>query len=370
MNLKSSYNIVFLGKAGVGKSSLINYLFNAQVAKAALGKPQTPFGFHEHKQEVNGVNFTFFDSSGIEVKNHSQWLGLLDREFENRNTDKPAYDWFHSIIYCVSSAGRFEDIDIDVIKKCISKGYRVIIALTWADSLSKEKVQEYQDVILHTFNKSEVTIIPVCSVETETHFGKTHKFGGNEIINEVIENFWHLIVQKLPKRCTHLLNTIVNNWEREQSSLIDNRLSGIGGYFSINSTHEEIKTNSDSFTSSIQKQIETVIKSETILTFSIFEHFSKALNISAELDAINFKVNPDKIYTKEQFGGLVEGFIWSGLATFFIGELIGLSKFRVSGEIHDDLKKYAGSIRTELDKIEMKFKEVLEKNIVVKLQHK
>ena len=65
MNLQSSYNIVFLGKAGVGKSSLVNYLFNAQLADPQLGRPQTPFGFHEHKQDINGVNFTFLILQGL-----------------------------------------------------------------------------------------------------------------------------------------------------------------------------------------------------------------------------------------------------------------------------------------------------------------
>src|SRR5205085_8836883 len=40
------YNLVVVGKAGVGKSELINYLFGKEIVKTGIGKPITKIGFH------------------------------------------------------------------------------------------------------------------------------------------------------------------------------------------------------------------------------------------------------------------------------------------------------------------------------------
>lgn len=365
----SSYNIVFLGKTGVGKSSLINYLFDTDVAPTGLGKPVTPFGFHVYTKIVNDINFNFYDSSGIEVENYKQWIDLLSDEFSARDVSKPAFDWFHAMIYGLSCAGRFEEADEKIIKQCVDKGYHVIISLTWADSISKEKIDAYKDVIYHSFNKSEVTVIPVCSVASETMFGHTKRFGRDEMMNSIVENFWHLIMNKLPKRCTHIFNSKINSWRGEQGKIIDNMLSGIIGYFTINSTQKAIKENCEIFTKDLEVQITEVIKQESILTFSIFDHFSKSLNISTELDLMSLTINPGTMQEKEQFWNLLGGIVFSGLG-FFILEIFGMSKFMVSGSIEEALDAYVANLRSQIDDIEIKFHDRLEKNITIRLQKK
>ena len=47
-------NILILGKTGVGKSSLLNYICGKQLAEAGAGKPKTGKGIYEYSATING----------------------------------------------------------------------------------------------------------------------------------------------------------------------------------------------------------------------------------------------------------------------------------------------------------------------------
>ena len=45
---KIKTNILIAGKSGVGKSSLLNYIFGEEVSPTGAGKPVTAEGLHEY----------------------------------------------------------------------------------------------------------------------------------------------------------------------------------------------------------------------------------------------------------------------------------------------------------------------------------
>ena len=49
---KIKTNILIAGKSGVGKSSLLNYIFGEEVAETGAGKPVTAEGLHEYSFEL------------------------------------------------------------------------------------------------------------------------------------------------------------------------------------------------------------------------------------------------------------------------------------------------------------------------------
>ena len=108
----TNYNIAIIGQTGVGKSSLINYLFGSEVAKSGIGRPVTTNGFHEINHKIKDMSVKIYDSWGLEVGKEEQWLKELNTELKKRGIDKPASDWFHSIFYCIAaSGGRIQDAD-------------------------------------------------------------------------------------------------------------------------------------------------------------------------------------------------------------------------------------------------------------------
>ncbi|WP_100403604.1 GTPase [Bacillus sp. FJAT-42315] len=62
-------NVAIIGQSGVGKSSLINYIFGEEVRDAGVGKPVTEQGFHEQEIVLDGIPITMYDSWGLEADN-------------------------------------------------------------------------------------------------------------------------------------------------------------------------------------------------------------------------------------------------------------------------------------------------------------
>jgi hypothetical protein len=63
-------------------------------------------------------------------------------------------------------------------------------------------------------------------------------------------------------------------------------------------------------------------------------------NIFVNLNTIVFDIYVEAIKSKNQFGNLLIDFAVSGLTLFFTGELLGMPKFMVAGEIEEDLTRF------------------------------
>jgi predicted GTPase len=100
------YNVAIVGITGVGKSALVNYLFGERVAATGLGRPVTKRGFASYEFRIGELPVKLFDSWGLEVDKVDEWMKSLNEELSLRGTDRPAEEWFHTILYCINAAGR------------------------------------------------------------------------------------------------------------------------------------------------------------------------------------------------------------------------------------------------------------------------
>lgn len=100
-------NIVVLGKTGVGKSTLLNGVFGADLAETGVGRPVTK---HIHRHQVDGIPVAIFDTRGIELQDDPEAIRAeFDGEINGR-LRKPEPERLHVLWYCVSAEGsRFED---------------------------------------------------------------------------------------------------------------------------------------------------------------------------------------------------------------------------------------------------------------------
>ncbi|GAA7068032.1 hypothetical protein AOHp86_08210 [Helicobacter pylori] len=77
---KPIMNILLIGAAGVGKSSLINGLFGQEVAKAGVGKSLTQ---HLEKYVDEEKGLILWDTKGIEAKDYQNTMESLKKEMED-----------------------------------------------------------------------------------------------------------------------------------------------------------------------------------------------------------------------------------------------------------------------------------------------
>ena len=127
-------NVLLVGKTGVGKSSLLNYLYAREVAAWGSGKPVTPEGIHKLPSFFyNDLKVNPYDTAGMESGSAGKWFKELEAALLE-NGEQDIRDWFHTIIYCVDAQkSRLDDFEIKVIRSFLESGNRLILALTKCD---------------------------------------------------------------------------------------------------------------------------------------------------------------------------------------------------------------------------------------------
>ncbi len=272
--MKARYNVVFVGKTGVGKSALINYLYGDKIREIGTGKPVTQKGFHYADDEINGLPVRFFDSWGLEVGKEQEWLGLLNEELKKRDTGKPAEQWFHSVFYCIAGSGhRVEDSDIKIIKRFTEEKYKVSVILTKADLISEEDEEKLRDTVQNDLGQM-IPVIPVCSEEKQLRGrSKSETFGKEDVELQAYNDFCDSIMLRLPEHCVKVLKQRIDEWFKKQKSYIELHT----GRWNFDEMHQKIETERNYF---LNKEFEeqNIIRQELRHTLKLYGTFAQRLS--------------------------------------------------------------------------------------------
>lgn len=231
--VKSTLNAMVLGQTGVGKSSLINYLFDLDKGNelaAGAGAPVTPEGkFAKKTVERDSLNITIYDSWGLENKRIESWEKII---FDKINSLKDSFETqIHAIIYCMSfSKSRIQDFEIQFILDLLKKKEHVIIALTQADCGTETTKQEYHRILSERLSnyKDLYDVVEVRSV-AKPKIGQSadscYRYGKDDVFKAISANYliylvlkkmgvWESYIEKLAKESPKINNAgfdIVNN---------------------------------------------------------------------------------------------------------------------------------------------------------------
>lgn len=169
----SSTNILILGKSGIGKSTLLNYLWGDALAATGTGRPCTGEGLFAYPPVTHGnVVMTIYDSYGLEANKASRWHKLIQEEVRKHDDSLNIHDWFHTVVYCVNAAGaRIEPFEIEhVIKPLQASGNRVCFVLTKCDIATEQEIAALEHII-HAEVRDHGGVIRVCSERNEKRNG-------------------------------------------------------------------------------------------------------------------------------------------------------------------------------------------------------
>lgn len=150
--------VSFVGRSNVGKSSLINKIFNRKSLAKVSGKPgkTTNINFFE----ADGIHFVDLPGYGFAQRSKEEkqrWANLIDSYFSSERSH-------NLVISLVDIRLEPQALDLQMIGYLKNEGFPFIIALTKADKLSKQKQQKQMRMLAAAFGVDEMACVPTSSV--------------------------------------------------------------------------------------------------------------------------------------------------------------------------------------------------------------
>ena len=204
---KDSTNVLIIGKSGVGKSSLLNYIFGRELQKVGVGAPVTKMEIKKFTYKYDDhFEMHIYDTWGLEpsVQKAEDWKNTIFKEI-GRHDKKKISEWFNTIIFCLNAkSARVEDFEIDIMEELLREKNHVTIALTHCNSKS-----DPDGIVLRESVKEELTkrgieapddrnFVFISNVRKKLLGGTVEQFGKEEIFLSIIRNVWASLKSKVP----------------------------------------------------------------------------------------------------------------------------------------------------------------------------
>src|SRR5689334_10685606 len=106
MRDRGQATVLIAGRSGVGKSTLINAVFQGQLAETGHGRPVT----REIREYTKpGLPIVLIDSRGLELEQFTETLSQLEKLVEERKRDGDPNRHVHCAWVCISEDSRRVD---------------------------------------------------------------------------------------------------------------------------------------------------------------------------------------------------------------------------------------------------------------------
>jgi len=143
-------NILIAGRTGVGKSTLINSIFQGNFATTGQGRPVT-----EKTKEIKkeGIPLSIFDTRGLEMADFSETLEALKSLINERSKNIDSNQHIHVAWICIAEDfRRVEPAEEELVRTLVDRNIPVIAVITKArsDQGFRAKVQEILPQVSNT----------------------------------------------------------------------------------------------------------------------------------------------------------------------------------------------------------------------------
>lgn len=218
---KLKTNVLVIGRTGVGKSSLLNYLFGKELQETGTGRPVTKMGLFPFEYEYDDkLSIHIYDTWGLEPNKADKWEKLIIDEVREHDK-KDVKEWFNTILFCVSAiADRIEDFEKEIINKLINSGNQVTVVVTNCANDQDEKFQKRKQELFQYTRVKERQVVSVCNVNKILPNKSVKQFGREQVFDAIIFNLWESLKVKVPRNVMNKLNIRINSKKQEISRMI------------------------------------------------------------------------------------------------------------------------------------------------------
>ena len=187
-------NIIIVGDAGVGKSTLINAVFRDNIATTGSGRPVTKTTREYTKQDIP---LTIFDTRGLEKGQFSAMFAELEQFIQQKQNSQDAHQHIHIAWLCIMEGSRrVQDADIQ-IAEMLSRYTSVVVVITKAthDQGFRREVQE--------LIRTAKNVVRVHALEIQLEDGHVIRQKGlDDLVNLTME----LVPESVKSAITRALN--------------------------------------------------------------------------------------------------------------------------------------------------------------------
>ena len=301
-NLKTeSTNVLIIGKSGVGKSSLLNYMFGKELQKVGVGAPVTKMEIKEfeYKYDEHFV-MHIYDTWGLEpsIQSAEKWKSIIFNEIDQHDK-KNISDWFNTIIFCLNAkSSRIEDFELDIMEKLLREKNHLTIALTHCTSKTDPDGFVLKSSVKEELRKRGIASVEdrnfvfVSNVKKKLIGASVEQFGRDEIFISIIRNVWASLKSKVPYQARKKFE---HSFKLKKDELLKkpDKLRWVVPFMkmsSINRMERDINKNCTEFVKELVNQINEMYR-------EAIEYYSE---LSKKYAIMGFQLNPDDFATSAE----------------------------------------------------------------------
>lgn len=154
---RGKVNIVIAGKTGVGKSTLVNAVFQGNLAETGDGRPVTQ-ATREIKKD--GIPLSIFDTRGLEISEYKNTVQELEKLIQDKSKSEDPNQHIHIAWVCVmEDSRRVEDAEMKLVE--MLDNYIPVVGVITKSTSDNGFRQTVQELLPQTRN-----VVRVRAIET------------------------------------------------------------------------------------------------------------------------------------------------------------------------------------------------------------